>query len=293
MRVLVTGAGGFLGKYMWAFLVKKGHTVGGINYKKDLRIYENVLEIFKDDYDYVFHLATHMGGVGYMAQHPFETFVDSMRIDVNVFQAAKEAGIKRLFYPASSCMYPDDISKLKEKDLLPADPSMLYGYLKLSMTQLAKVSPFETRVGILDTVFGEGQAYLGDKAKFPTAITYKVIQAKRNNTPIEIWGNGKQTRTLTYVEDAIEKIYEIMMADNYWGEVNVASEEIVTVKQCADWLCEIAEIKPKYKYDRSKAKGVLTRKIDNSKFNRYYRYRNQFTTRQGFEKLYHWMKTQV
>lgn len=290
MKILVTGAPGFLGKHMWAFLVAKGHRVLIDYSKKDLRIYKNAFELVNDDIDYVFHFATHMGGVGYMKDHTFETFVDSMRIDANIFQACKEAGIKRLFYPASSCMYPDELLKLKEKDLLPANPSILYGYVKLAMTQLAKVAPFETRVGILDTVFGEGQNYIGDKAKFPTAIAYKVFQSKKTGKPIEIWGDGKQTRTFLYVEDAIEKIYEVMMSDVYFGEVNIASEEVVTVQQCADWLCKIAGIEPKYKYDLSKPSGVSVRRVDNTKFNNHYKYKQRFTTKEGFEKLYQWVE---
>lgn len=288
MKIIVTGAKGFLGSHMCSFLEGKGHEVLPVH--EDLRYYSQTYTVLNQEADYLFHFATHMGGVGYMEKHAFETFVDSMLIDANVFRAAKEVGIKRMFYPASSCMYPEAVDfALVESYLLPANPHLLYGYLKLAWTQLAKKAPFEVRVGILDTIFGEGQKCEGNRAKFPTAITHKVIEAKKDNSPIEIWGNGEQTRTFLFVDDAIEKIYEVMMASEYFGEVNIASEEMVTVKQCADWLCEIAGIPPNYKFDTSKPVGVMTRMVDSSKFNSHYKYRNRYTTKQGFQNLYNWM----
>lgn len=294
MKVAVTGSQGFIGSHMRNFLEDYGYDVTPI--LGDLRKYDK--NIFRG-IDWVFHFAANMGGVGFFNKYNYEPVVENMAIDSNVLRACEAAGVKRLFYPASACAYPIDIQAtesktplLKEDMLLPANADQMYGWEKLMMILLAREAPF-IRVGILNTVFGEGQTWSGEKAKFPPSITYKVLQSKRTGKPIEIWGNGKQTRTFLYIQDAIAKIHEIMATDEYWGEVNVASDEIVNVKQCADWLCDIAGIEPNYRFDLSKPSGVLARGIDNSKFNEHYKYRSKFTTRQGFERLYRWMEKVV
>lgn len=282
---VVTGHRGFLGSHMVKFLQSKGHDV------------EVEIENIHKGVDGVFHFAANMGGVGYFTKHNYQPFVDNMRLDLDVFEACEKAGA-RIFYPASACAYPVDIQAsehftphLREDMLLmPANADQMYGWEKLMMILLAREASFDVRVGILNTIFGEGQEWSGDKAKFPPSITAKVLESKRTGKPIQIWGNGKQTRTFLYVEDALEKMYEVMVSRFYHGEVNIASDETVTVQQCADWLCEIAGIEPRYEYDLTKPSGVLARGIDNTKFNWHYKYRDQFTAKQGFEKLYKWME---
>ncbi len=294
MKVAVTGVSGFIGSHMLKFLEDKRHKVRPVT--RDLRRYSE--SIFQD-IDWVFHFAANMGGVGFFNKHNYQPFIDNMRIDLNVLEACKAAGVKRLFYPASACVYPVNIQateghtpQLREDMLIPANSDQMYGWEKLMMILLAKEAPLDVRVGILNTVFGEGQSWEGERAKFPPAITHKVLEAKQTGKPIQIWGNGKQTRTFLYIQDALEKIYEVMSSDQYNGEVNIASDEVVTVQQVADWLCEHAGIEPNYEYDLEKPSGVLARGIDNSKFNWHYKYRDKFTTRQGFERLFDWMEKQ-
>ena len=314
MKIVVTGATGFIGSRMTAFLKKKGHIVKAIgrNSAKDHYRYrwfskadsiENIdlLNISKflsaiQGYDMVFHFAADMGGVGYFSQQQYTPFINNMRMDLNLVEASVKGGIKKIYYSASACAYPIDAQlkegeppKLAEHMLVPANSDQMYGWEKLMMILLSEHSPIDMRVGILNTVFGEGQEGVGARAKFPPSIVHKIIEAKKSKNPIEIWGNGKQTRTFLYIEDALGKMYEIMMKKNYKGPVNVASDEIVTVKQCADWLCEFAGIKPKYIFDTSKPSGVLARGIDNNKFYQMYRYKNRYTTKKGFQKLYSFM----
>lgn len=314
-KIIVTGATGFVGAHMVSFLKEKGYYVKGIGrpgdkhaYRKrwfetadeivavDLRNLEETKEAFKG-FNMIFHFAADMGGVGYFSEAQFIPFMNNMRIDLNIIEAAKEAGVKRVYYASSACAYPINIQEkegetplLKEDMLVPADADQMYGWEKLMMILLSSHTPVDMRVGIMNTVFGEGQEGVGPRAKFPPTIVQKVITAKKTGKPIEIWGNGKQTRTFLYIEDALEKIYEVMTKDKYFGPVNIASDEIVTVQQCADWLCEIAEIQPDYAYLLDKPSGVLARGIDNSKFYRYYTYRNKFTTKKGFENIYLYMK---
>lgn len=296
-KIAVTGAGGFLGSNMVTFLKEKGYVVVVIE-DLDLRVIENVNTML-NGVDMVFHFAANMGGVGYFNKHNYQPFIDNMTMDLNVLRVAEKNNI-RVFYPSSACAYPVDIQttesqtpKLREDMLGSGKADQMYGWEKLMITLLAKESPVDVRVGVLNTIFGEGQQWEGEKAKFPPSIVYKVLQSKKTGRPISIWGNGNQTRTFLYIQDALEKIYEVMMSKQYNGEVNIASDEIVTVKQCADWLCEIAGIEPKYEFDLTKPSGVLARGIDNSKFNWHYKYRSQFTTKQGFERLYKWMEDKV
>lgn len=316
LSIVVTGATGFMGSRMVAFLKEKGHNVRGIGREKkesayrkrwyetadtleavDLRDLKKTIKVL-EGVDMVYHFAADMGGVGYFSNANYTPFINNMRIDLNVIQASELSGVKRMYFASSACAYPINIQakegkppKLHEEMLVPADSDQMYGWEKLVITLLSDHTPFDLRVGIMNTIFGEGQEGVGPRAKFPPTITHKVLQAKKNNVPIEIWGNGKQTRTFLYVEDALEKIYELMMSKKYYGPVNIASDEIVTVQQCAEWLSKFAGIQPKYVYLLDKPSGVLARGIDNSKFYKHYTYRNKYTTRQGFERLFTFMES--
>ncbi len=315
-KIVVTGATGFIGCQMVAFLKKKGHTVRAVvrkHYDLTLKQYEKADEVLElnltsqkdalravDGMDGIFHFAANMGGVGFFNKHNYQPFMDNMYMDMNLLKACEEKKVKRMFYPASACAYPIHIQtteqvtpQLKEDMLIPANADQMYGWEKFIMILLAREAPIDIRVGILNTVFGEYQEWKGERAKFPPAIVYKVIQAKKNNKPIEIWGNGKQTRTFLYINDALEKMYEVMMSKDYFGEVNIASDKIVTVQECAEWCCEIADVKKKYIYDLSKPSGVLARGIDNSKFYQHYQYREKFSTKDGFKRLYQWMTREI
>lgn len=314
--ITVTGATGFIGCKMVTFLKKKGHRVRAVIRKHheltrkqyeladevltlDLTQYEDALKAV-DGVDGIFHFAANMGGVGFFNAHNYKPFMDNMYMDMNIMKACEAKKVKRMFYPASACAYPVHIQateqvtpQLKEDMLIPANADQMYGWEKFTMILLAKEAPFDVRVGILNTIFGEYQEWKGERAKFPPSIVYKVALAKKNKKPIEIWGNGKQTRTFLYIDDALEKMYEVIMKNEYFGEVNIASDRIVTVQECADWLCEIAGVEKVYKYDLSKPSGVLARGIDNTKFYQHYEYRDKYSTKDGFKKLYQWMIKEI
>lgn len=226
-----------------------------------------------DNPDWIFHLAANHGGVGYISKHEYQVAKDNLELDLAVISLAERTGA-RLFYPSSSCIYPDNNGK----------PQGVYGYEKLLITELSKHAPFDMRVGILGTVFGPRQAQ-GEKAKFPVDIINKVIKGN----PIEIWGDGKQVRTFLYVDDAMEMIYELMTTD-YKEPVNIASEEQITVQEIADTLCEHAGIKPQYVYRNDKPSGAQERREDMSEWNRRYQYRPKVSTKEGFIKLYEHIK---
>lgn len=287
-RMVILGAKGFIGSHMSAFLKKRGHKVKDV-YGLDLTNVNEVLKVIGKD-DIVFNFAADMGGVGYFSKQNYYPFINNILIDINVLRVCEKKGVKRLFYPSSACAYPPSTKPLTESMLdLPAEPDQMYGWEKLTMIKLCRNSPINPRVGILHTIFGKDQQWQGEKAKFPPSIVYKALLAKKKGE-IEIWGDGKQTRTFLYIDDAIEKIYELTMSKHYHGEVNISSEETVTIKQCVDWICEYLGIKPKYIYNNKKPTGTVFRGVDNSKFNKYYKFRSKISTKQGFQKLVDWMK---
>jgi GDP-D-mannose 3', 5'-epimerase len=316
IRFAVTGASGFLGSNMVSLLKDKGHWVRAIirkpnsatkhAYKRadevaivDITSPPQALKSLKN-IDYVFHFAADMGGVGYFSEEQYYPFVTNMSMDLNILTASEKNGVKRLFYPSSACAYPTDAHarlkktpKLHERMLVPSNPDQMYGWEKLLMILLAKHAPVEVRVGILHTIFGIGQEWEGKRAKFPAAITYKVIQSKKTGTPVKIWGNGKQIRTFLYITDALNKIYEVMMSSHYHGEVNISNSEQVTIKQCALWLCEFAGIKPTFIFQKDKPTGVLYRGVDNKKFTTHYSYKNKISTKEGFKLLYEYIVRQT
>ncbi|MBI4226311.1 NAD-dependent epimerase/dehydratase family protein [Candidatus Roizmanbacteria bacterium] len=290
-KFIVLGTKGFLGSHMSRFLKKRGHKVRSIS-DVDLRDYKNVLNSIEKD-SLVFHFAADMGGVGYFSSENYYPFITNILIDINVLRACEAKNVKRLFYPASACIYPPSNQPLSEDMVnLPAKPDQMYGWEKLTLTKLLRNAPFDVRVGILHTIFGEGQTWEGKKAKFPPAIVYKSLKARKTGF-IEIWGNGKQRRTFLYIEDALEKIYEVALSNHYHGEVNISSDEVVTIRQCVDWICEYLKIKPKYIYDENRPSGFLYRGVDNSKYNTHYTYRCKYSTKQGFQRLTDWMKNLI
>ena len=157
------------------------------------------------------------------------------------------------------------------------------------MLKLMRLSPVNCRVGILHTIYGEGQEYKGMKAKFPPQIAYKTTQAKETNK-IEVWGNGKQSRTFLYIGDAIKKIYEVMMSKQYSGEVNIGSDKETSINDVVSICCDILKIKPKILYNLKKPTGPVRRRCSNDKFNLYYKTRDKVGLKKGFTKIINYIK---
>lgn len=314
MKITVTGAHGFIGSNLVAFLKKKGHTVRGVDivtrpqreilYKQadedmlsDLRSENAVYESLKGS-DAVVHLASDMGGVGYFTTHNYQPYLNNMQMDINVLRVCEELHVPRLFYSSSACSYPvhtqmeeGKVTYLREDMLFPANADLMYGWEKLMMLMLCKESPLDAHVGIFHTIYGPYQEIEGERMKFPTAIATKAIKAKETNQQsIEIWGNGEQIRTFLYIDDALEKIYRVLTADTYTGAVNIGSSEVVTVKEVATACMDIVGItNGSLTYNLDKPSGVLARASDNTKFIAEYGDVKQTSMREGFTKLINWI----
>ena len=313
-KAVVLGGKGFIGSRLAAFLKEKGYFVRVVDIRdnddtrewwskadeivtRDLRNYGDAMLSVRG-MDIVFHLAANMGGVGFFTANDYYPFFDNMRMSLNVLQACEKESVPKLFYSSSACVYPTHIQRdvksvpaLKEDMIFPANSDQMYGWEKLMTLMLCQRSPVDCRVGIFHTIFGEGQEITGDRVKFPPAIVSKVIEAKKTGK-LKIWGDGSQLRTFLYIEDALNMIHEVvtMPRENYLGPVNIAAEEVVSVKEIAEHLCSYASIDPEYIYESDKPSGVLARGVDLTRFHSYSPYTHQYTTKQGFERLYDYLK---
>lgn len=289
MSIVITGHKGFIGSHMLKFLRDRGEHSIIIATDHDLRSLADTIDLFSGA-EYVFHFAADMGGVGYFSEHQYNPFINNMIIDLNVIRACEVCGIKRLFYPSSACAYSPSTKPLKESMLEKSyDPDKLYGWEKLSILKLAEHAPFEIRVGVLHTIFGEGQTWEGKKAKFPPQLAFKALRA-RVTGKLEIWGDGEQTRTFLHIDDAIKMIYEVMFSKNYYGAVNISSSEEVTINQCVEYVCKYLDINPQVIHNLEAPTGTKTRGADMTKFHKHYSYQQKITTEEGFKKLVDWLR---
>jgi nucleoside-diphosphate-sugar epimerase len=316
MKIVVLGGGGFIGCNLTAYLKDQGHWVRVVDEDfpefrekmwgqadeivvADLRSYQDVYNSLCD-IDWVVQLAADMGGVGYFhGGNDYYPYLNSHQINLNVLHAIEKHGIERMFFSASACIYPthlndkSDSPALTEEMIYPANCDMSYGWEKLMMLRLCERAPFSARVGIFDTIYGVYQEMEGERMKFPTAIATKVLKASKDDSEIEIWGDGTQQRVFLYIDDAVRKIYRILASEHYEGPVNVASETEVNVTQVAEMCCEIVgdlKLRNNFKYLLDKPMGVMSRRTDGGKFDRVYGAIKETTPEEGFTKLISWLK---
>jgi len=284
-RILVTGAGGFIGHHLVKRLKKDGHWVRGVDVKRpeyeasaaddfqvlDLRIWENCLTATQG-IDQVYNLAADMGGIGYITSFLADISKNNILINAHMLEASKQNGVQKFLFSSSACVYAQykqktpDLVPLKEEDAYPADPEPGYGWEKLFAEELCRYYyhdyKFETRIVRFHNVYGPLGTYDGGKEKSPAAISRKVAQAK-NNGSIEIWGDGDQTRSYMYVDDCVEGLIRLM-ASNHREPLNLGTDEMVSINHLVDMICGIAGKKLTKKHDLSKPQGVRGRNSDNT-----------------------------
>jgi len=314
IRVLVTGAGGFVGHHLVKYLKDKGYWVRGVDIKHpeyepspadefellDLRRFDNCL-IATRGIDHVYHLAADMGGIGYISAYHAQVARNNTMINVHMLEAARINGVGRFLFSSSACVYPQylqktpDVKPLKEEDAWPADPEEGYGLEKLFMEKLCQYYyedyGMETRVVRFHNVYGPLGTYEGGREKAPAAICRKVALAK-DGDEIEVWGDGKQTRSFMYIDDCVEGIYRIMQSD-YHLPLNLGTEELVTIDELVDIVAEIAGKRIRKRYDLSKPQGVRGRNSDNSKLREVLGWEPQTPLRVGLVPTYRWIEAQL
>ncbi|HWY05943.1 MAG TPA: NAD-dependent epimerase/dehydratase family protein [Candidatus Acidoferrales bacterium] len=316
-KILVTGAGGFIGGALISILRKQGHRdLRGVDIKPfdqwyqrfedvenlsiDLNVKENC-ERAAEGAEEIYNLAANMGGMGFIEANKALCML-SVLINTQMLQAALKHGAKRFFYASSACVYNADKQKtfeapsLKEEDAYPALAEDGYGWEKLFSERMCRHfrEDFQlyTRVARFHNVYGPWGTWFGGREKAPAAICRKVIEAKISGKhEIEIWGSGNQTRSFMFIDDCVEGIQKIMDSD-ILEPINLGSSEAVTINQLVDITETIAGIKLKRNYDLSAPKGVNGRNSDNTLIKKYLGWEPSTPLRVGMEKTYRWIYDQ-
>jgi nucleoside-diphosphate-sugar epimerase len=313
MKALVTGGGGFIGGHLVKRLLERGLEVRSVDIKPqdewyqvhtdaenvvaDMRLLDAARDAVKG-MDDVYNLAADMGGMGFIETHKAECML-SVLISTHVLLAAKEAGVSRFFYSSSACVYNADkqrdenVTPLKEEDAYPAMAEDGYGWEKLFSERMCRHFTEDyglfTRVARFHNVYGPHGTWDGGREKAPAAICRKVIQAKHTGDhSIEIWGDGKQTRSFMYIDDCLKGI-EMMMETEVPEPINLGSNELVTVNGLVDIVEDIAGIKLKRSYKLDAPKGVNGRNSDNTMIESYLGWSPGIRLRDGMAKTYAWI----
>ena len=312
--VLVTGAGGFIGHHLTKFLVQRGYRVRGVDVKPpeyepspaqefeilDLRRWDNCL-VATRGVEEVYALAANMGGIGFIHSHKAEISRDNVLINTHTLEAARVNGVKRFLYTSSACVYPGylqdsaDVKPLKEEDAYPADAEDGYGWEKLFTERVCRhyTEDFglETRVVRFHNIFGPLGTYEGGREKSPAAICRKVALAKDGDA-IEVWGDGKQTRSYCYIDDCVEGIYRLMRSD-FGGPLNLGQDRLISIDELVDIVARTANKAIFKTHNLDKPQGVRGRNSDNTRLREILRWEPQVSLEEGLERTYRWIRSEL
>jgi GDP-D-mannose 3', 5'-epimerase len=313
-RIVVTGAGGFIGHHLVRRLKAEGHWVRGVDIKAaeyeasaadefavlDLRNWEDCQKTVKGA-DQVYNLAADMGGIGYITGSHADISRNNTLINVHMLEASHQASVQRFLFSSSACVYPQfkqtdaDVSPLKEEDAMPADPEPGYGWEKLYAEQMCRYyrqdHGLETRIARFHNVYGPLGTYDGGKEKAPAAISRKVALAP-DGGEIEVWGDGQQTRSFMHVDDCVEGLLRLMASDHAEA-LNLGTERLVTVDDLIDIVCAIARKNLVKRHDRSKPQGVRGRNSDNTLLRKVLGWEPAIALEEGLKGTYRWIEGEL
>ena len=316
-RIVVCGAGGFIGGHLVADLLRQGKSVRAVDVKPtgewfqvfadvesrqlDLREKSSCEQAVRD-VEIVYNLAADMGGMGFIENNKALCML-SVLINTHLVMAAKDAGVDRFFYASSACVYAADkqtdpnVTALEEEDAYPAMPEDGYGWEKLFSERMCRHFREDfglaTRIARYHNVYGPHGTYDGGREKAPAAICRKVVQAKLSGNPeIEVWGDGHQTRSFMWIDDCVKGTQMILEGD-YVDPLNLGSSELVSVNQLVDIVEEIGGVKLKRRYNLAAPKGVNGRNSDNTLIHKLFGWEPSTRLRDGLEKTYRWIYDQM
>ena len=314
-RILVTGAGGFIGHHLVNRLKAEGHWVRGVDLKhpeyqasladefeiRDLRRWDECLMATRDSIDEVYNLAADMGGIGYITAFHADIARNNTLINTHMLEAARQHQVTRFLFSSSACVYAQskqkdaDVAPLKEEDAFPAEPEPGYGWEKLYAEELCRYYwqdyKFETRIVRFHNVYGPLGTYDGGKEKAPAAISRKVALAP-DGGEIEIWGDGQQTRSFMYVDDCVEGLIRIM-ASGYRDALNLGTDELVTIDQLVDLVSEVAGKCLIKRHNLKGPQGVRGRNSDNRLLREVLGWEPSILLRQGLALTYPWIAREL
>lgn len=314
---LVCGAGGFIGGHLVNRLKEEGYWVRGVDLKEnefgnmnaddfvlgDLRDPLLCSSLFDRHFDEVYQLAADMGGAGYIftGEHDADVMHNSALINLNMAKLCVEKKVGRVFYSSSACIYPaynqedPDNPKCSEESAYPALPDSEYGWEKLFSERLylafQRNYGLSVRIARFHNIFGPQGTWYGGREKAPAAICRKVALAP-DGGEIEIWGDGRQTRSFLYIDECIEGVRRLMESD-FPGPVNIGSEEMVSINHLVDLVCEIAGKRLRKRHRLDKPQGVRGRNSDNRLLRERLHWEPSQPLRVGLEKTYAWIAEQV
>jgi GDP-D-mannose 3',5'-epimerase len=317
VKILVTGAGGFIGGHLVSSLLAQGFNVraidvkpldrwyqlhsGAQNQSRDLSKLEQCTAAV-DGIDSIYNLAADMGGMGFIESHKAECML-TVLINTHMLMAAKEANVGRFFFSSSACVYSamkqevTNLQPLRESDAYPAMPEDGYGWEKLFSERMCRHFSedfgIETRVARYHNVYGPFGTYDGGREKAPAAICRKIVNAKITGIhEIEIWGDGNQTRSFMYIDDCIKGTQMIMAADNA-EPINLGSEEMVSINELVSITESIAGVKIHRKYNLGAPQGVRGRTSDNTMMRDEYNWEPKTSLVSGLTETYKWIYDEI
>ncbi|HYU88198.1 MAG TPA: NAD-dependent epimerase/dehydratase family protein [Candidatus Bathyarchaeia archaeon] len=310
-RVLVTGGGGFIGSHLAKHLRDRGDFVRVVDLKLnghglgqycdeelllDLRDPGNCLKAV-EGMDEVYNLAANMGGIGFITMVGAEIMRDNLLINVNMLEAARIKEVEKFLFSSSACVYPDyrqnetNIPGLKEDDAYPASPDSFYGWEKLATEKICESYErdhgLEVRIARYHNIYGPYGTYKGGREKSPAALCRKVVEASNPGT-ITIWGDGKQTRSYCYIDDAVDATIMLMESD-FSKPMNIGSNRLVTINEMADMIIHISGKKIAKQYDPSAPQGVRGRNADITIAKKVLGWEPKISLEAGLGRSYHWI----
>jgi len=318
-KVLVVGAGGFIGGHLVKKILDNGNSIVASDIKPKeywFQDFDNVENYYATDMkdisncrkvtkgvDYVFNMACNMGGMGFIENNKAEC-MQSVLINTNLLIACKENKVQRYFFSSSACAYNKDkqqdvfIDGLKEEDAYPANPEDGYGWEKLFSERMCRHFQedygLEVRIARYHNIYGPYGTYDGGREKAPAALCRKVIEAKKNNKDIiDVWGDGEQTRTFLYIDECVEGTLRLFESD-YSEPVNIGSDEQVSINQMIGIIEEISGgLKFKKNYQLDKPKGVRGRSSNNDLVKKVLNWSYQMSLKEGLTKTFKWIYEQI